>query len=469
YVHCVCVCVCVCVVLPRGTVRTLHFPKPSISVSPSNIVKLGGNVTIHCNSQGYQDVEFQLYKKVGPSLFHVVMEKDRQKGVIFAIANATLFHGGIYRCTYCFKSTFSLKHPSSSLSHSEHFYPKPSISVSSHEFIAWGGNATIHCKSEENPMAEFTLLREDSWGYREIQKMEPGSILFPILNAKRTDGGIYFCTYCFQSDLDFNQRWSYTCRYHRIGFPFRWSESSDPMELVVTGQYPKPSISVIPSPNVALGGNFYIQCQSPHYGATFDLYKGEPAKYVRSEKSSSYTVDFFISEAKLEHGGIYHCRYCFNGPCSYLSDRLYINITGEGLAESLCDSFTNDAKMGISTGMNVSIECQGAESYLTFSLFKSNNLIASQEAEENRNATKFFFSEVRLEDGGSYTCRYHRIGFPFRWSESSDPMELVVTAHLNIHLLGGDIVHHGPKPAAGRPSISRRQADPAVSDTKPQR
>ncbi|XP_053216129.1 immunoglobulin superfamily member 1-like [Podarcis raffonei] len=294
-------------------------PKPAIFVMPSPLIIPGTRFYIHCRNEYREQATFYLFKEGTPG--HLFSSTD-SFSTVFHIPNAKETDGGIYLCLYCFIQDQVKKCSGSSdrvyVNITEHFYPKPSISVSAHEIIALGGNATIHCKSEENPMAEFTLLREDSWGNHEIQKMEPGSILFPILNAKRTDGGIYFCTYCFQSDLDFNQR------------------------------------------------------------------------------------------------------------CSSYSDRVYINITDPWLSKP---SITLTPTQQISTGMNVSIECQGAESYVTFSLLKSNNLIASQKAEENRNATKFFFSEVRLEDGGSYTCRYHRIGFPFRWSESSDPMELVVTAN----------------------------------------
>ncbi|XP_033024283.1 immunoglobulin superfamily member 1-like [Lacerta agilis] len=293
-------------------------PKPSIFVRPSPLVIPGTRFYIYCTNEYREQSTFYLSKEGTPG--HLLSRND-SFGAVFGIPNAKQTDGGIYQCSYCFTQDQVRKCSHSSdrvyVNITEQFYPKPSISVNSHEFIALGGNATIRCKSEENPMAEFTLLREDYWGNREIKKMEPGCILFPILNAKGTDGGIYFCTYCFQSDLDFHQQ------------------------------------------------------------------------------------------------------------CSNYSDRVYINITDPWLSKP---SITLKPTQQISPGMNVSIECQGAKSYVTFSLFKSNNLIASQKTESDRNATKFFFSEVRLEAGGSYTCRYQQTGYSFLWSESSDPMELVVTA-----------------------------------------
>uniref|UniRef100_A0A670K1N0 Ig-like domain-containing protein n=1 Tax=Podarcis muralis TaxID=64176 RepID=A0A670K1N0_PODMU len=206
----------------------------------------------------------------------------------------------------------------------------------------------------------------------------------------------------FFSEVRLEDGGSYTCRYHRIGFPFRWSESSDPMELVVTGQYPKPSISVIPSPNVALGGNFYIQCQSPHYGATFDLYKGEP----EAEENRNATK-FFFSEVRLEDGGSYTCRYHrigFPFRWSESSDPMELVVTGKALSKPSIKVLPNER---ISPGQNITIECQGPEKGLNFSLYKSGELITSQVTESERNRAEFPFFNVGLEDEGNYTCQYH--------------------------------------------------------------
>ncbi|CAI5790748.1 immunoglobulin superfamily member 1-like [Podarcis lilfordi] len=168
------------------------------------------------------------------------------------------------------------------------------------------------------------------------------------------------------------------------------------------GLYTEPSISVIPSPNVTLGGNFYINCRSHHYKATFELFKGESVGYERSETSTAYTVDFFISEAKLEHGGIYQCRYCFYRTCSRLSDRLYINVTA-----SPKPSISVSPGEVIALEGNANIHCKTEkqqEAEFTLHIKNSSNTYESKKM--GSGEVLFPIINAKESDVGIYRCSY---------------------------------------------------------------
>lgn len=102
--------------------------------------------------------------------------------------------------------------------------------------------------------------------------------------------------------------------------------------------YPKPSISVVPSKIVPLGGNATIRCKvrSEDYAqATFVLFRELDSSLHASvvKKSEWNEVAFFFANVKLSDGGNYRCRYCFNSfsgdSCSRLSDRVKVKIRGE--------------------------------------------------------------------------------------------------------------------------------------------
>ncbi|CAI5790750.1 immunoglobulin superfamily member 1-like [Podarcis lilfordi] len=120
------------------------YTEPSISVIPSPNVALGGHFYISCGSPHYK-ATFQLFK--GESVV------DR------LYINVTVIPG---------------------------------------EVIALEGNANIHCKTEKQQEAEFTLHIKNSSNTYESKKMGSGEVLFPIINAKESDGGIYHCSYCLK-------------------------------------------------------------------------------------------------------------------------------------------------------------------------------------------------------------------------------------------------------------------------------
>uniref|UniRef100_A0A2K5YVM3 Ig-like domain-containing protein n=1 Tax=Mandrillus leucophaeus TaxID=9568 RepID=A0A2K5YVM3_MANLE len=131
--------------------------------------------------------------------------------------------------------------------------PKATLWAEPDRVITWGSPVTLRCQGNLEAR-EYRLYRERksaSW----ITLVRPELVKkgqFPIPSITWEDAGRYRCQY-------YSHSW--------------WSELSDPLELVVTGAYSKPTLSALPSPVVASGGNVTLQCDSQVAFDGFILYK----------------------------------------------------------------------------------------------------------------------------------------------------------------------------------------------------
>ncbi|XP_074075985.1 platelet glycoprotein VI-like isoform X2 [Macrotis lagotis] len=124
----------------------------------------------------------------------------------------------------------------------------------------------------------------------------------------------------------------YQCRYKSQSL---WSETSDPLELIVTGSYEAPSLSALPSSQVAPGQEVTLQCQSQLENDRSALYKdGEEISYGEAQSNGrGAQANFFIPAVIHGHEGTYRC-YSFHGNYPYEwstpSDPLVLRVTGPG-------------------------------------------------------------------------------------------------------------------------------------------
>uniref|UniRef100_A0A8C0H7M9 Immunoglobulin domain-containing protein n=1 Tax=Chelonoidis abingdonii TaxID=106734 RepID=A0A8C0H7M9_CHEAB len=299
---------------PSDTVELVvagrEFTKPTIWVSPSRVVALGGNVTIRCEGWSL-GLEFFLRKARHPNL--QVRTVPAGKVAEFPIPNVGREDGGSYTCNYhsiADQNRWSYPSDPVEITVGEPSYPKPSISVSPGEEVLLGTAVTIRCWGQ-HPGVQFVLNKEG----RHFPPADSDGleVEFSTNNVHRDLGG------------------SYTCSCHSRSEPFAVSYPSDPMELVVRGE--GPSISLSPTGVTAPGANVTIRCQGQRRDVRFFLHKAGDLNPQRHMDPAGARAEFRIPIVGWQHGGNYSCSYRPRSEpfiSSQPSDTMELVVAGEG-------------------------------------------------------------------------------------------------------------------------------------------
>nr|3P2T_A Chain A, Leukocyte immunoglobulin-like receptor subfamily B member 4 [Homo sapiens] len=193
--------------------------------------------------------------------------------------------------------------------------PKPTLWAEPGSVISWGNSVTIWCQGTLEAR-EYRLDKEESPAPWDRQNpLEPkNKARFSIPSMTEDYAGRYRC-------------------YYRS--PVGWSQPSDPLELVMTGAYSKPTLSALPSPLVTSGKSVTLLCQSRSPMDTFLLCKeraAHPLLCLRSEHGAQqHQAEFPMSPVTSVHGGTYRC-FSSHGFSHYLlshpSDPLELIVSG---------------------------------------------------------------------------------------------------------------------------------------------
>ncbi|KAK1329723.1 hypothetical protein QTO34_009906 [Cnephaeus nilssonii] len=228
--------------------------------------------------------------------------------------------------------------------------------------------------------------------------------------------GIYHCYYCS---------------------PAGWSERSDPLELVVTGSYGKPSLSALPSPVVTSGGNVTLQCGSGQGFDRFLLTKEGDHRFLWTQDSQPQPRGqsqalFPVGPVTPNHRGTFRCYGCYrNWPhmCTRSSDTLELLVPGESAKPSLL------SQQGpiVASGQSLTLQCRSDVGYDRFALHKEGGWDLPQslvlQPQAGLSQAHFPLDTVSSSHGGRYRC-YGGYNLSSEWSAPSDPLDILVAGWL---------------------------------------
>ncbi|CAO2627387.1 Leukocyte immunoglobulin-like receptor subfamily B member 3, partial [Lemmus lemmus] len=231
---------------------------------------------------------------------------------------------------------------------------KPTIKAEPGSVIAYGSAVTIWCQGTQE--AEIYVLHKEGskspWDTQITEKPE-NKVNFSINSVTSQHVGQYHC-YCYSSA--------------------GWSECSDTLELVVTGDYnSKPILSALPTPLVTSGGNMMLQCASLWAYKKFILTK-EDQKFLSSMDSQyihsklQYQALFSTDHVTPDHRGTFRCygyKYTLH-LWSVPSDPLEIHISDLAKKPSL---LTHQGHI-LDPGKNLTLQCCSDIKYDRFALYK---------------------------------------------------------------------------------------------------
>ncbi|XP_076419556.1 killer cell immunoglobulin-like receptor 3DL1 [Peromyscus maniculatus bairdii] len=205
-----------------------------------------------------------------------------------------------------------------------------------------------------------------------------------------------------------NDSETYTCYGSFNHSLYEWSESSDPIDIKITGLYKKPSLSALMGPVVMSGENMTLTCFSD---LQFDMFhlsrKGLPKRHgLRSVKNNNGTFQANFHLGPVVQAGNYRCYGSFRNSShlwSTPSDPLYLPVTGLYKKPSL------SVLMGpmVMSGENMTLSCVSALQFDMFHLSREGPLtlkkgcIKSEKSVIQSTAKKLKIGDLALRDEGA--------------------------------------------------------------------
>eukprot|EP00074_Homo_sapiens_P070947 XP_011524637.1 leukocyte immunoglobulin-like receptor subfamily B member 1 isoform X11 [Homo sapiens] len=310
--------------------------------------------------------------------------------------------------------------------------PKPTLWAEPGSVITQGSPVTLRCQGGQETQ-EYRLYREKKtapWITRIPQELvKKGQFPIPSITWEHT--GRYRCYY----GSDTAGR----------------SESSDPLELVVTGAYIKPTLSAQPSPVVNSGGNVTLQCDSQVAFDGFILCKegeDEHPQCLNSQphaRGSSRAI-FSVGPVSPSRRWWYRCyAYDSNSPYEWSlpSDLLELLVLGVSKKPSL------SVQPGpiVAPEETLTLQCGSDAGYNRFVLYKDGERdflqLAGAQPQAGLSQANFTLGPVSRSYGGQYRC-YGAHNLSSEWSAPSDPLDILIAGEEPSGFSQGPRLRTGP-------------------------
>ncbi|KAK1329712.1 hypothetical protein QTO34_009895 [Cnephaeus nilssonii] len=224
----------------------------------------------------------------------------------------------------------------------------------------------------------------------------------------------------------------YRCSYRSGG---HWSLLSDPLHVVMTGSYNKPSLSSMSGTVVAPGDNVKLQCFSSIKFEAFILGKEDAPQFTQRQSSTAQDngqqTTFHLDRVTSTQAGTYRCYGAISSypyVWSHPSDPLQLEVRGY---LPLLPVITAQPGSIVLSKKPVTIKCRGPPDAEAYEIYK----VEDPEPRDRREllvAAKIntlSIQEMTPDRTGLYRCSYRIAG---HYSQLSDPLLVVMTGEWDL-------------------------------------
>ncbi|XP_006897432.1 PREDICTED: leukocyte immunoglobulin-like receptor subfamily B member 3 [Elephantulus edwardii] len=390
------------------------YKKPVLSAQPGLLLRPGDKLTLKCQSgPGYHTCALAKGKRLSDPQFLFRWRSNPD----FLLGPVDHNTAGQYWCYYSGRNLYEWSAPSDPLGIMvAGFYRKPTLSVHPGPTVTSGQNVTLQCRSE-SWFDTFHLFKENHTGplLHLYMQNHAGSlhINFTLSPVASAHGG------------------SYRCYSSHSTSPYLLSHPSDPLELVVSGTFSKPSIWAEPGPTIHEGTRVTIWCQGSQKTGDYGLYKG--GSFIRTMTRSNprdIRGHVIILSAYAHNAGRYQCAHLSSSGRSELSDPLTLTVTG-AYADAQTSLSAHPSSV-VTVGGHVSLWCRSQNTVDTLYLLKEGGADPPRQMNPKWSSglyeALFPLGPVTSSHGGTYRCYGSYVSYSIRrWSHPSDPLDLHVT------------------------------------------